>query len=266
MNNLTKFLSFTLPTVALVSLSYEMSYLWGLGITISGSPISNNDILRGWQQWYIFIAPIFLLTLKPALSIRIFHAFKKNIINLKPEEKVLISSKIHGLMRILGYVLIGLFLFYGEFVGLYLILGMLIFGSDFLFNLKQHRLISRESLRAGMFILLITSIFGFYGFGMGLLDSYKSYFTDGMTIEDKDNSVKSVIRIYENWTLVRESVESYAWLSNQSDKKIIVPTDRYYFLGALCFSKQFFNIHHPVMNSLCIHYRKLENLEDDEDE
>lgn len=265
MKNLTKFLSITLPTVALASLAYEMAYLWGLGISINDSPISNNDILRGWQQWYIFLAPLLLITLNPSLVIRFIHAIRRNSRGSESNGRSFFASKVYKLLRIMGYILVGFFLLYGEFVGFYLILGMLIFGFDFFINLKQQRLISRESFHIGIFILSLSAIFGFYGFTIGLIDSYKSYFSDGMIIEDRDGDVKSVIRIYESWTLVREDVESYAWMNNQSEKKIIVPTDRYYFLGAICFSKQFFDIHHPLMSNFCIHYRKWSDLKDDED-
>ncbi len=267
MDKIETFLKFTLPTVVLSSLSYEICYLWGLDINIAHTPLSNGDILRGWQQWYIFLIPLLFITLFPNSIIRVWNFIKKRPRkgSVKHINNERLASILLVTLTIFATILFAMFLLFGDQLIAFLILSFSIFSFRFLASLSKNRIINGRFLMFISMICLFSSIIGSYASLFAKLDYYNSLF-DEKTYVEVNETKKNVIRVYENWTLVRNGFESYAWLHHQSERKIIYNVDRLHFLGIACFAQRQSFINNSFSRFMCDAYEKIEVLEDGEDE
>lgn len=267
MDKIETFLKFTLPTVVLSSLSYEICYLWGLDINIADTPLSNGDILRGWQQWYIFLIPLLFITLFPNSIIRVWNFIKKRPRkgSVKHSNSLKIANVLLRILTIFATILFLAYLLFGDQLIAFLILSFSIFSFRFLANLTINKIINGRFLMFTSMICLFSSMVGSYASLFARLDYHKSLFEDKSLVE-VDGYKKTVVRIYENWTLVRYGFETYAWLHHQSDRKIIYNTDRTYFLGAICFAHRNSYLKDSFSNYMCDTYQSTELLEEDDDE
>ncbi len=267
MDKIENFLKFTLPTIVIASLSYEICYLWGLDINIAETPLSNGDILRGWQQWYLFLSPLVIFTIYPDFIFSAWSKLESKLIK-KPRNKQSIARTtliLRKILLILGYSLLSFYLMLGDLLQAFLILSLSVFFFDLTFRMLKSKFIERTSFKLITPIILIASFVGGFASLIGIYDKYKSLSSENSYIE-VDSYKKTVIRTYENWTLVRYGFESYAWLHHQSDRKIIHNTDRNHFLGAFCYAKRNGYLVNNLTETLCLPYVKIKTIEDDEDE
>ena len=267
MNKIEAFLKFTLPTAVITSLSYEIFYLLGMDISISETPLSNGDILRGWQQWYVYLIPILFLTLFPTSFIKIVIYANRKPTKGSEEHKNAqkITLKLINFLTILAFLMLTIYLLLGDQAMALLILSFSIFSFRFFASLTKDKIINYDFLLIATIICLFSSTIGSYASLMGRLDSYKSLFNENSYVE-VDGYRKTVIRNYENWTLVRYGFESYAWLHHQSDRKIIHNTDKTYFLGAICYFQRKSHNNNSLSNYLCNTYEKVKVIESGDDE
>lgn len=267
MNKIESFLKFTLPTIVIASLSYEIFYLWGLDISIADSPISNGDILRGWQQWYLFLSPLIIITIYPDFLLTLWQKLDEKLTK-SPNKDTLIPKLTIILQRIalgISYTLLLIYILFGDVFQAFFLLSLSAFFANLTIKLMKSKVIDGISFTLVTSILIISSIFGSVGSILGLSEKYNSLFSEDSYIEI-DNYKKTVIRTYENWTLVRYGFESYAWIHHQSDRKIIHNTDRTHFLGVICYAKRNGYVNNFLGDSACDVYVKHKTIEDDEDE
>lgn len=267
MNKIESFLKFTLPTIVVTSLSYEICYLWGLDISIADSPISNGDILRGWQQWYLFLSPLIIITIYPDFLLTLWQKLDDKLTK-SPNKDTLIPKLTIILQRIafgISYTLLLTYILFGDVFQTFFILSLTTFFSNLTIKLMKSKVIDGISFVLVTSILIISSIFGSVGSILGLSEKYHSLISEDSYIEI-DNYKKTVIRTYENWTLVRYGFESYAWIHHQSDRKIIHNTDRTHFLGVICYAKRNGYVNNFLGDSTCDVYVKHRTINDDEDE
>jgi ABC-type multidrug transport system fused ATPase/permease subunit len=266
MDKIENFLKFTIPTIVVVSLSYEVCYLWGLDINIAESPLSNGDILRGWQQWYPFLSPLLIVTIYPDFLLSLASKFTNKLTNNSRNKSIIRATLI--LRRIayaLAYVLLTIYIMFGDIFQAYLILSLTVFIVDLSVKKLKTKKIESTYIAIVTSILLIAFTVGSISSIIGFYDKYKSLLYENSYIEVGDYR-KTVIRTYENWTLVRYGFESYAWVHHQSDRKIITSTDRTHFLGAICYVKRDGYLVNDLTDTLCSPYVKIKTIEDDEDE
>ena len=267
MDKIENFLKFTLPTIVIASLSYEICYLWGLDISIAETPLSNGDILRGWQQWYLFLSPLVILTIYPDFIFSAWTKLENKLIKNRKDKQSIIRTTLilRRILLIIGYALLAFYLLFGDLLQAFFILSLSVFIFDLIVKMKRSKIIEKTSFTLLTSIILIASIVGSFASLIGIYDKYDSLFSEDSYIE-VDSYKKTVIRTYENWTLVRYGFESYAWLHHQSDRKIINNADRTHFLGAICYIKRNGYLVNGLTKTLCLPYEKIKTIEDDKDE
>ena len=267
MDKIENFLKFTLPAIVIASLTYEICYLWGLDISIAETPLSNGDILRGWQQWYLFLSPLVILTIYPDFIISAWSKLENKLIKNRNDKQSIIRTTLilRRILLIISYALLVLYLLFGDLLQAFLILSLSVFFFDLIVRMKRSKIIEKTSFALLSSIILIASIIGSFASLIGIYDKYKSLLTEDSYIEIEGYK-KTVIRTYENWTLVRYGFESYAWLHHQSDRKIINKTDRTHFLGAICYVNRNGYLVNSLTKTFCHPYVKIKTIEDDKDE
>ncbi len=267
MEKIENFLKFTLPTIVVVSISYEVCYLWGLDINIAESPLSNGDILRGWQQWYLFLSPLLILTIYPDLLLSIASKLSNKLAysSRKKQSIIRVTLIFRRIAFALAYLFLTIYIMFGDVLQAYLILSATVFIVDFSIKVLKTKRVESTYILITTSILLIASSVGCIASIIGFYDKYKSLLDENSYIEVGDYR-KTVMRTYENWTLVRYGFESYAWLHHQSDRKIITSTDRTHFLGVVCFLRRNGYLNNSLTEVLCYPYKKIEVIDVNEDE
>lgn len=236
--------SLAIPFAVASSLIYEVCYFWGLGIGIARAPLSPSDYLTGWTEWssvglYFFLGMF--------VNVIVFGRIE----NWKSEEELIANSKNPEKLRklrngpakafiVFAFALGLIFIVVGEvnlvaflpfiFLSLLAIVIWLAKGSAFEDQLRT----SRIQVLIGTLIIC-----GINGFSHGtnvLAHANKSQFA---TIIEGQN--KQVIRIFDQWTLVRLNDERFSWVSNQSELKIDFKPDRNRFVGIYCYYQWHWN-------------------------
>jgi hypothetical protein len=249
-NKLLDATKLSLPVIVLISVSYEFFFFLGMGSSLSQSPLVTADFLRGWIEWspsfIIFVIGYFATR---ALSLQtnrikddtLTHATENNEIT-KPYRLKQIKKRLS--LSDVCFVVSGLLFFHfllnGERTNNLLgsCLLMLACGAiDLLFRssiAQENQLI----LASGILILGFVLFFAGYGFhrGSSVIDKRNFDIYNTSTLQMKlDDQTVNVVRIFDQWALVKRTAGNFAWINHQSGKLIEFESHRVRFKGILCY-------------------------------
>jgi hypothetical protein len=242
---------------AVVSVVYEFFFFLGLGTDLSHTPLNPVDFLRGWMEWantgqYIFF--VFLT-----------HLLIRKLESWKTEEEIVASSSSPELTRKirnsphryiiwLGGILLMKFLIVGEIHYQSGIIGIII-TSIIIFDWivdgsPQSSNIFNAKLPLFWFALIFCGLNAFK-IGTSVYDArteplYVTKISSGKYVE--------VVRVFDQWSLVRLDKREFAWVFHQSDREIKFSPERHQFIGAYCYFWQEYSSTKP---HFCSQYRHL---------
>jgi hypothetical protein len=229
------------PLVIVLSLTYEMFYFFGMGTSLSNTPLNTSDFLRGWLNWYPYIFGSVTGYIFLELTIRRLELWQteEQIISSSsnPEalrrkrERPYVFGKYLGILFIFLFAILGEKFLYGFCFGLTILvsyfLGWVLQGSPWS--------ISSSDLKK-IFTFLIALIFlAAYSWKKGG-DVHKNSETQTVyqVTSEKSTTPQKVIRIFDQWSLVHLNENNYAWVNHQSSTSIQFSADRAKFNGFGC--------------------------------
>ena len=235
----------TIPAVVVISVAYEFFYFLGMGWRLSQAPLHTQDFIRGWLVWGAVLLPAL------SGSLTTFTFSVTNPLELNNEQPVSMSEAetlIYELKRCLVRVI-----FWGFFaIGVTLLLRFIVEGEYRLYSLQTSVLclgfsaLVRMAFITGvpkfdtflkMMALGLLSYFCLVGFedGTNVLDG-EFRLPDTATVQTTRISGvnETVIRVFDQWTLIRQSPRHYAWINHQSGETIEFQAWRKRYQGIRC--------------------------------
>jgi hypothetical protein len=234
----------TIPVVFVISVTYEFFYFLGMGWRLSQAPLHTQDFINGWMVWGAVLLPFLSGVLTTSFSGLVKFDFFRGLSEHPTETEKLLWEQKQSLVRIaswgcfsIGLLLLMKFILEGEFHFYVLQTSLLFFGLSFLIR--------------SAFLGSIPNFYTFLKFfSIGLL-SYCSLagFENGTSVLDDElrlpNPVtrqttkvlgvdEAVIRVFDQWTLIRQSPRHYAWINHQSGETIEFQAWRKRYQGIRC--------------------------------
>lgn len=217
---LFKFLTLILPISIGATFIYEVSFFWGIGIY--QTPLGLADLFRGWVNWlgsliyFLVVFITFILLLPWSIFARVLVSKD----NLKKSEAIT-TRKIGIIEQLIYLILIIIFpMLYGA--KMLPLAFFAIFGVLINITLIETRGYSKEKQRATMifrvffyFILVFYSYHGINDGNLALDKSFKS--SSKLTFNSEEFKV---VRLFDQWALVKGSDDQFSWIYHQSDRKI----------------------------------------------
>jgi hypothetical protein len=249
----------TIPFLILgVGIVYEVMYFIGIGIDIRNAPHSKFDYLSNWTEWIYYIAGMLLFF--------IFDLFSSKLENWKTEEQIISSTsnptfykKLRASpaisIKYLSFILFFIFLFVGEIA----FHTTLVFSTVFMIIFYEYLILGsplqkKIPQRLTIFTLILLCGIGSIGYSNGIRDYHSSFqenYKNNLLI---NNEKINVLRIYENWSLVRRNNEGLYWISNSTEKVIIINSDKNQFIGIGCYLKFNFELTKNINLPYCNHF------------
>lgn len=228
-------LKLIIPTLVIASLTYELNYFWGMGLAINATPLAVNDLLRSWIEW----GSIFLLA---SLGYLLFETFLKRAENWQSEDQIInsannpeLTKKIRKyfwqVIKIFAYLTLLIFLLFGENYLISAMFGFFALGHTTILWVTEKSPIDHNRplirlLTLSIFFIIYFSIKGFSD-GKDVLDN-KSTIDSQIVINNKNYEV---IRIFNDWSLLRINSNELRWVHHQSDRTIAAKIGRNRFIG-----------------------------------
>lgn len=228
-----------LPVTIIFSLSYEISFFWGLGISINQTPLSLNDFIRGWIEWLPTLIPLIIFLGLYELTIRRIEQWKteEELINQSSNPKMMrkLRDSPYRFIVFLGILGIIQFILFGEYFLQMAQLGVLVIIIFYTIWVLQG---SPINLDKKLFLIIyltifVLSLFLVNGYQKGSKVASGNQAEISITI-DKNNSTLKTIRIFDQWSLVRINPDQLGWLHHQSDRLIKIPIKKEPFKGIAC--------------------------------
>jgi hypothetical protein len=227
------------PTVIILSIAYEWSYFYGLGIPLSLTPLGTSDFLKGWIRWY----PLAFGMLTGIFLIKILIP---RLENWKSEEEIIQSSSNPEATRKARFLPWRVF----QYLGLLILLMPILFGENYIslgalgLGFLWARFIiwllkgspwqdfNSDALLFGGLAILSIILIGFQA-GFSALKNVDS--ANLTTYKSHENSQPlKVIRSFEQWTLVSTGSSEFSWIQYESNAMIHFTSERKPFIGLLC--------------------------------
>jgi hypothetical protein len=227
------------PSVIILSIAYEWSYFYGLGIPLSLTPLGTSDFLKGWIRWY----PLAFGMLTGIFLIKILIP---RLENWKSEEEIIQSSPNPEATRKARFLPWRLF----QYLGLVALLMPILFGETYislgalglsflwarfiiwLFKGSPWQDFNLDALLFGGLAILSSILIGFQA-GSSVLNSVGGKFLT--TYKSHGNSQPlEIIRSFEQWTLVSIGTKEFSWIQHESNAMIHFNSEREPFNGLLC--------------------------------
>ena len=227
------------PAVVILSIAYEWSYFYGLGISLSQTPLSSSDFLKGWIRWYPiafgFLTGLFLIKV---LIPRLEH--------WKTEEEIIQSSKNPEATRrdrLLPWRI-------AQFFSLFLLLFPILFGEAYatlgsmglgylwarfmvwLFRKAPWESFDLDALLYGGLAIVSILLIGFQS-GASTLNTKLIGSSPSYKISS-ESSATPIVRSFDQWTLVRVSENEFSWIQHDSNAIINFKSERQPFRGLAC--------------------------------
>jgi hypothetical protein len=227
----------------LCSALYEFMYFQGFGLSIRDVPINTADLVKGWAEWGTYGGGILL-------GIFINELVIARVEGWKTEDEIVSSSSNpqrlknfraspYKLVYWLGLLLLVAFLFIGEAAAIPTMLGFIVVSTIFIKWLIEGSLYESIFYEKRIPIFIVANIgFAVLGFSNGSNAMNSSFSLDAPTMTVENGEAVKVIRIFDQWTLVRTEGKQFGWVNNQSNKVIKFNTDRYQFIGLACYLKK----------------------------
>lgn len=228
-------LKLTIPTLVIASLTYELNYFWGMGLSINSTPLEVSDLLRSWIEW----GSIFL---SASLAYLLLETFLKRAENWRSEDQIINSTNNPELtrkfreyswrtMKFFAYLTLLIFILFGEDYLMKSIIGFYALGHSFILWVTEKSPVdhNRSLIRLLTFSTFFVIYFSIKGFsdGKAILDNQPAIDSQ---IEIKNKNYE-VIRIFNNWSLLRINLNELGWIHHQSDRTIKVKISRDRFIG-----------------------------------
>lgn len=235
-------LKLTIPTLVIASLTYELNYFWGMGLSINSTPLEVSDLLRSWVEW----GSIFLLA---SFSYLLIEAFLRRAEKWQSEDQIINSTsnpelikKLRGAawktIKLSAYLTLFIFILLGEEYLTISIAGFFVLGSFVISWVTEKSPIAHNHLLIRLLIFSICFIiyFSIKGFGDGkaILDN-KPIINNRIEIKNENYEV---IRIFSDWSLYRINSSALGWVHHQSDRIISVKINRDRFIGLLPYIRK----------------------------
>jgi hypothetical protein len=239
------------PSVIILSITYEWSYFYGLGIPLSLTPLGTSDFLKGWIRWY----PLAFGMLTGVFLIKVLIP---RLENWKSEEEIIQSSSNPEATRKARFLPWRLF----QYVGLVTLLMPILFGEKYislgtlglsflwvrfiiwLFKGSPWKDFNLDALLISGLVILSGILIGFQA-GSSVLKNVNN--ENLITYKSHENSQPlRIIRSFEQWTLVSTGAKEFSWVQHESNAMIHFTSRREPFPGLLCnYIKT-----HPCITSL----------------
>ncbi|MBU3591557.1 hypothetical protein ICN11_05980 [Polynucleobacter sp. 78F-HAINBA] len=202
-----------IPTVIGISLVYESMYFLGLGTSIAKTPLGVNDYLKSWVEWSV---PIFFL------CIGFFAAPTKHrmLISKSMDSRRYQWEYMRSLSLVVGIAFIAIYMLFGEW---YLLFAMMGCSSLSIYIFLSYVIKRNGSTNMLWFAILVLPIMvisiGFTGYAQGKLVLQEISPANSISI-NLDGQEQSVIRIFDQWTLIKISKGHLGWVRHDSDRLI----------------------------------------------
>lgn len=241
---------------AVVSVVYEFFFFLGLGTDLSHTPLSPIDFLRGWMEWTNSCRYFFLGVLTDFL-IRKFKSRKskdeKVASPISSEKTKEIPDSLVILIGLGGGTLL-LLLIYGELYYSISMFGLMLIlvGGIVWIALGSPLRSSLLSPQWSMFwVVIVFCGMNAFNIGKSVYDASSEPLYVTNISNDKD---VEVVRVFDQWSLVRLDKRQFAWVFHQSDRVIKFTPERRQFIGAYCYFWQEYSSTKP---DFCSKYRHL---------
>ncbi len=241
-----------------VSIVYDFFFFIGLGINLSMTPIGPVDFLRGWMEWtskgmFYFIGLMIHFIVRRIESWKTEEELIKSTSN--PEQMKKIREMPLKLIFWIAAALFSVYLIFGEVVYSVAILGIIVAGSFFISWFLSGTTFSETVLHPKWSSLWSVLIFcGVFGFHQGAEVMYQSPESLPLNTSSTSTDGLPVIRLFDQWSLVRLNEKELGWYFHQSDRLIKFTPERRQFIGAYCFYWQQTENSKP---GYCNYYRHL---------
>lgn len=227
------------PSVIILSIAYEWSYFYGLGIPLSLTPLGTSDFLKGWIRWY----PLAFGMLTGIFLVKIFIP---RLANWRSEEEIIESSPYPEsirrarvppwkLFQYAGLIVMVMPILFGETyislgaIGLSFLWARFIF---WLFKGSPWQDFNLEALLFGGLAVLLAILIGFQSGSSTLNSVERKNLTTYMSHEN--SQPLEIIRSFEQWTLVSTGAKEFSWIQHESNAMIHFKSEREPFPGLLC--------------------------------
>ncbi len=227
----------------LCSALYEFMYFQGFGLSIRDVPINTTDLVKGWAEWGAYGGGILFGIFVNELLLSRIEGWKTEgeIISSSsnPQQTKKIRESPYKLIFWTGILLFVGFLVIGEAAAVPTMLGFIVVIATFLKWLLIGSPYESFLYEQRISIFIVANIgFAVLGFSNGVNAMNSDFSQEAPTMKvDNDETVK-VIRIFDQWTLVKTESKEFGWVNNQSNKVIKFNTDRYQFIGLACYLKK----------------------------
>lgn len=227
------------PSVIILSIAYEWSYFYGLGIPLSLTPLGTSDFLKGWIRWYPvafgFLTGLFLIKiLIPRLE------------NWKSEHEIVQSSMNPEATRKARYLPWQI----AQYLSIVILLIPLLFGENYitagtmslgylwarfiiwLLKGSPWETFNLNALLFGGLAIFLIILLGFHS-GSSILTNIDP---QNLTTYKSNESSQPlhIIRSFEQWTLVKTGSKEFSWIQHESNAMINFKSEREPFRGLLC--------------------------------
>lgn len=239
-------LKLTIPFVVVLSVVYELFYFQGMGWRLSQAPLTTQDFLRGWVVWGAVALPLlfgFLSTIgsqHPFESVREAHRDSNTTGQIHAESRKSIrclSKLLFCSMLAFSGALLLVFVIAGETHLFVLQTGFSVFWlalmMRYFFMVPEPEFVPIAKLIGGG----ILTLFSLAGLEAGSKVLSEEFQLPDVTTQQTSRIAgidESVVRIFDQWTLVRLSPKHYAWINHQSGETIEFHPGRLRYQGLRC--------------------------------
>lgn len=245
MRKLKNALELAVPYVVISSVGYEFFYFKGLGYQLNSTPLGVADFFRGWIFWLAVVLPAFVGFFVSNSSSKPLHILPSNLQqptkNSSCAYKVFYYFSLYSpyLFSGVGVTVFIWFLFLGEQISFALQLGILLVFLGILEKMHQWSMTRVQTVGITLFALfLCVCVSGFEKGSIVLDDEFRATKQGLIGLTKLDEQEVDVIRIYDQWSLVRIYPKQYAWINHQSGRSIKFNVSRKRFQGIFCISNE----------------------------
>ena len=231
-----------LPVVFVISAAYEYFYFKALGIDLSKTPLGTSDFLRGWIVWMPVLIPLIAGRLLSQAFVFLANGSSPEVktpqLQRSPAAIKLVKTAFWSLIA-LGASIAFSYIVIGEYIQLLLQNCIATFAVAIWIKLptkgtsNQHQ----ESIKFLLIPIAFVAYFSLNGFAEGSVVLDDEFDISNLHSRQKikiEGSAYDVIRVFEQWTLVRIRPKHYVWLNNQSSQTIEFEAGRRRYQGLPC--------------------------------
>jgi len=228
-----------IPSVIILSIAYEWSYFYGLGISLSITPLGTSDFLKGWIRWYPWAFGILTGLFLVKILIPRLEGWKseQEIIQSSPNPEATQKARLQpwkalhyfGLLALLMPILFGETYITVGTIGLSYLWGRFIV---WLFKGSPWQAFNMEALLYGGLAVLSISLLGFHSGSLVL--NNPNYHGETTYKNSEHSKPLQIIRTFEQWTLVATGKKQFSWIQHESNVEINFESDREPFKGLVC--------------------------------